>query len=216
MATSPERPTTPGAGDRSTGGMASSDVPYGAQRGYEIPPAYGAQPPDPAYGSQPGYGMDTGFAVQPEQSVVVAPSGGASSPPTSARDLSQTAKQTANQVKDRAVERADQAFSQQKHAWAGQVEGLAQSLHRAAGSMEQDQQAAPLARYAHNAADSLSRLSSNLRDRDLRDLVDDVQQMARRQPGLFIGGALALGFGLVRFLKSSARKTDRRVTEGGV
>jgi hypothetical protein len=61
-----------------------------------------------------------------------------------------------------------------------------------------------VARYAEQAADQIDRLSRRLRDKDIGELMNDAQQLARRQPALFVGGAFALGLLGARFLKSSA------------
>ena len=61
-----------------------------------------------------------------------------------------------------------------------------------------------VARYAEQAADQIERFSQGLRDKDIGQLMNDAQQLARRQPALFVGGAFALGLLGARFLKSSA------------
>jgi len=62
-----------------------------------------------------------------------------------------------------------------------------------------------LADYASQAADQIERLSQRLREREIGEMLDDVQRLARSQPALFIGGAFALGLIAARFLKSSSR-----------
>ena len=42
-----------------------------------------------------------------------------------------------------------------------------------------------------------------MREKDVRQLVGEVQDFARRQPTLFFGGAVLLGFAALRFLKSA-------------
>lgn len=52
----------------------------------------------------------------------------------------------------------------------------------------------------------------------MSQLVDETKQLARRQPALFVGGALALGFLSVRFFKSSPQQdtaTTGQTTPGG-
>lgn len=61
--------------------------------------------------------------------------------------------------------------------------------------------AAPL---LETAADGLDH-AVELFDHDARELVDAMQRFARTQPAMFYGGALVLGLGAGRFLKSSAR-----------
>jgi len=60
-----------------------------------------------------------------------------------------------------------------------------------------------LAQYVDRAADQLDRFSTALREKDLDQLLHDAQQLARRQPALFIGGSFAVGLLAARFLKSS-------------
>jgi hypothetical protein len=53
-----------------------------------------------------------------------------------------------------------------------------------------------------------------MRNKDVGDLVGDIQQMARRKPALFIGGAFAVGLIGARFFKSSNR-TSYSSEQGG-
>ena len=46
-----------------------------------------------------------------------------------------------------------------------------------------------LADYAGKAADQLEQFSTRFRERDLTELMDDVNRFARRQPALFVGAA---------------------------
>ena len=64
------------------------------------------------------------------------------------------------------------------------------------------------ARYVEEAADQLERLSNNLRQKDVTELLADAQRLARRRPALFVGAAFALGLLGARFLKSSAEDID--------
>ena len=69
------------------------------------------------------------------------------------------------------------------------------------------QQHDTVARYAEQAADQIERFSQRLKEKDVSELLEDAQQLARRQPALFIGGAFALGLLGARFLKSSAPRS---------
>jgi hypothetical protein len=62
-----------------------------------------------------------------------------------------------------------------------------------------------IARYVEQAADQIDRLSRRLRDKDITQLIGDVQRLSRRQPAAFVGGAFAVGLVAARFFKSSAR-----------
>ena len=63
-----------------------------------------------------------------------------------------------------------------------------------------------VAQYAEKAADQIERFSQRLKEKDVSELLNDAQQLARRQPALFIGGAFALGLLGARFLKSSSAR----------
>jgi hypothetical protein len=85
------------------------------------------------------------------------------------------------------------------------------SLGSVAGAVRQtsrqlrEQQNETLAQYVEKAADQLERFSNSLRDKDVTELLQDAQRLARRQPALFIGGSFAAGLLAARFLKSSRR-----------
>ncbi len=63
-----------------------------------------------------------------------------------------------------------------------------------------------VARTVHEAARRVEGLSDNLPNRNINELIESAAQLARAQPALFIGGSVAAGFALARFVKSSARQ----------
>ncbi|MBV8202800.1 MAG: hypothetical protein JOZ15_19460 [Acidobacteria bacterium] len=67
-----------------------------------------------------------------------------------------------------------------------------------------------LCELAERAAQQVERASRYLRRSELRDVVRDVEDLARRRPVAFVGGSLATGLLLARFLKSSG---ERRLPE---
>jgi hypothetical protein len=60
------------------------------------------------------------------------------------------------------------------------------------------------------AAEGLDHVSGAVRTRDLDDLMESVEGFARRQPVVFLGSAVLAGFGLARFVKSSAERRRGR------
>jgi hypothetical protein len=60
-----------------------------------------------------------------------------------------------------------------------------------------------IARYVDRAADQVEEWSQRLREKDVEELMTDIQRLARRRPAVFIGSAFALGLLGARFLKSS-------------
>lgn len=71
-----------------------------------------------------------------------------------------------------------------------------------------------VARYAEQAADQIERLSERIKDKDIGELLNDAQRLARQRPALFVGGAFAVGLLGARFMKSSAEPDDYSSSSG--
>jgi polyhydroxyalkanoate synthesis regulator phasin len=113
-------------------------------------------------------------------------------------ELGKTAKSMAADATDR----AGSAMNEQKNASANYLGRVAQVVERAAGEFDNEMPYA--AQYIRQAASQIDTVATAVRQRDIRELVGEVQELARRQPTLFFGGAVVLGFAALRFLKSSA------------
>jgi hypothetical protein len=59
-----------------------------------------------------------------------------------------------------------------------------------------------VAGYADSAAREMERVADGLAHRELGDELSEVEDFARRRPGLFYGFALLAGFAAIRFLRS--------------
>jgi hypothetical protein len=59
-----------------------------------------------------------------------------------------------------------------------------------------------VARYADHAADRVERFSRSLHEQRWGDIIDDVEDVARRRPALFILGTVAVGFLVGRLLSA--------------
>jgi hypothetical protein len=101
--------------------------------------------------------------------------------------------------------------------WSDATSGIGEfagALRNAARQID-DGRSPTTARFARQAADSLERISGNLRGRDLDSVVREVEGFARAQPALFLGAAVAAGFLAIRFLKSSNTETSSSTSQGG-
>jgi uncharacterized protein YjbJ (UPF0337 family) len=133
------------------------------------------------------------------------------------REVTSQAKETVGQVTEQAQQAAgqvvDQARQQVSSRLAGQKDRAAEGLTSVAQALrqtsqhlrEQDQQ--NVTGYIESAASQVERVSNYLKHNDLGGLIDDVEQFARRQPALFLGGTFVLGLLGARFLKSSRPAT---------
>lgn len=133
-----------------------------------------------------------------------APIAGTTIETESEQPLAEAGRETA-QTAGRLVERATDTGLRQ--ADRGR-EKTAEGLHRLAGEMRtistdlQSQQPA-IATVAEAAAEQTERIATYLRDTDARQIINNVEEAARRQPLLFVGGAFVLGLAAARFLKAA-------------
>jgi len=114
-----------------------------------------------------------------------------------------TAQEKAAPVIDKAKDQVRTQITTQKERATGSLESVASVLHQTSQHL-QDQGQGAVGEYADTAAQQIERLSQYLRDRDVDQMVMEVEGFARRQPALFLGGAFVLGVALARFLKSSS------------
>ena len=133
-----------------------------------------------------------------------------------ASDLGSEAKQLAQDVAGRARDTAEDRLSSGKERAARSLGSVADALRHTGEHLRlQDEESLPS--YIDQAAEKLELASGYLRDKDLSDVVGDIERFARREPALFIGGAFALGLLGGRFLKSSAsgRRSNEELARGG-
>ncbi len=146
--------------------------------------------------------MESGSRYETTTSSGVSPEGGSTD----------RLKDTAGDAVDRATETAQKAVgtkveSQLERA-ADMLDHVADAVRKTGDQLQAEQP--QVGGAAHAAADQVERASSFLRQSDMQSIVGEVEDFARRQPVLFVGGALALGALAARFLKASpARRPDR-------
>lgn len=128
-----------------------------------------------------------------------------------ASDLAQSAtdvvKTHAGNMADSAKEIASDAgtklrasVTEQKAVGADYVGNVANIIRRTA--LEFDGEIPQAGHYIRKAAAQLDNVSQALRNKDVSELVGNVQDFARKQPTAFLGAAVLIGFAAVRFLKS--------------
>jgi gas vesicle protein len=119
-----------------------------------------------------------------------------------ASELVDAAKDVASQATDK----FKQTVEGQKHAGAEYVGSLADTIRRAAREFDAD---LPIAgTYIRRAASQVEGVADTIKTGNFNDLVRGAQSFARRQPTAFLGMAVLAGFGVVRFLKSSANDPE--------
>lgn len=126
-------------------------------------------------------------------------------------ELKGRARDSAADVKGAAAKRAESLFDNQKNAAAEQTHKLSQVLHKMGDEFDQQQQTT-FSRWANQLADQTDRMSDQLRHQDLQRLLHNAGAYSRREPMLFMGGAIAAGFVVSRFLRSSRRHSHDDIT----
>jgi len=105
----------------------------------------------------------------------------------------------ASQATSRAAEigqKAAAAIDDKRDAVARGIASAASTLHAQAEDLPGEK----AARAAHSAAAAMDRAADYVRDQDVTAMLSDVQQAAKRNPGVVILAAAALGFLLARAL----------------
>jgi hypothetical protein len=115
----------------------------------------------------------------------------------------------AGSIVGRVRERAAAQINTQKDRATDGLGGVAQAVRQSTQQLR-DQQHETVAGYVEQAADQIERLSRRLKEKDVGELVQDAQRLARRQPALFVGSAFALGLVGARFFKSSSTRDEDR------
>jgi len=134
---------------------------------------------------------------------------------TSADTLRNQASDMADKAKDFASqtgEKVKQVVDDQRGIGADYVDNLADTMRRAAREFDSD---LPIAgAYIRKAAAQIENVSDAVRTGDLEEILKGAQSFARRQPTAFLGLSVLAGFGVVRFLKSSAGSSSQSSGSG--
>ncbi|MFA5531801.1 MAG: hypothetical protein WDA11_14190 [Thiohalomonadaceae bacterium] len=118
-----------------------------------------------------------------------------------ARNVAEQTRGEAERIAHEATAAGRDIMDRQRASVASELDTIVKALKKASEALQDEKQDA-IADYTRRAADGLARFSGDLRDKDLGTLINRVNDYARRQPGVFLSGALAAGFMLSRFLKS--------------
>jgi hypothetical protein len=103
---------------------------------------------------------------------------------------------------NRVRERAGEQLTNQKNRATQGIGTIAQAVRSTTDDLREHQHET-IAEYVTRAADQLDRLSTRLQNKEVSELFRDAQNLARRQPVMFVGSAFVLGLLGARFMKSS-------------
>jgi hypothetical protein len=100
-----------------------------------------------------------------------------------------------------ARERGMEQLEGAKGQLAEGAERVASAVDRTADALEDDGDSA-ISGFGHSVASLMRQLAGGLRERDIDDFARELADLARRNPGVFLAGSVALGFGIARFFKA--------------
>ena len=122
---------------------------------------------------------------------------------TAAASVSTDAKNYAGSVASDAAGAFKEAVESNKTAGADAIANIAHSVKEAADGIEK--QSPQVAGMVRSAAEGVERISSDIRDRNVGELLDSVTKFAQRQPAAFFGVGILAGVVLTRIMRSSDR-----------
>ena len=129
----------------------------------------------------------------------------------SAKQAASQAKQAASDVIDQAKDQATSRADEQRQTVASGFQAVAHAFQSMGDDLGKRDEG-PVAQYAAEIGQAVGgqveRLATYLRERDVRHLITDAEDFARRSPAVFLGTAFVLGLAASRFLKSSRPAPD--------
>jgi len=125
------------------------------------------------------------------------------------RDVKNQVVDQAKNTLQQARERAGSSLGESKNQLADQIGGVAEALRRTTENLRSEDQGR-IAGLTDTLARQVDQVSNYLRNKDARAMRYDLENVARRQPAVMIGGALLLGLIGARFFKSSERRRGRQ------
>jgi hypothetical protein len=108
-----------------------------------------------------------------------------------------------------ARDRGMQELEGAKGQLAEGAERVASAVDRTADALEEDGDNA-ISGFGHSVASLMRQLAGGLRERDVEDFARELADLARRNPGVFLAGSVALGFGIARFFKARVPQSSYR------
>lgn len=126
-------------------------------------------------------------------------------------DAKGKAHDLASQAQEKVTQQVRAGVNRGTNRAADALGSVAQSLVFSSQQLrDQDQRA--IGGYVERAANKVEQLADYVQNTDAGQMADRVENFARREPALFLGGAFALGLLGARFLKSSRRAQPQQRT----
>ncbi len=116
-------------------------------------------------------------------------------------------REHAGEFKDEVLRNGRRVINQSKDTAADVIIDFADALGSAAGELDRKNRK-DSAEYLRSASRLAREFSSTLREQDMSELVDQAASYGKRQPLLFLGGAVIAGFAVTRLLQSGNKHKE--------
>ena len=129
------------------------------------------------------------------------------SPPESTGGTTEELRSDAQQLGSSASNRIHSEVDARKGAAANQVKSVSSAFDKAANELDND---APqwLKSAFEQGATQVRRFADTLEQKDSREILNDLQTLARNNPGTFLAGCAAVGFAAARVIKAGGSETS--------
>ena len=121
-------------------------------------------------------------------------------------EAGQEATQSVGMLAERATGLGFQQADKARTQAADGLEQVTESIRRVSMDLETDQP--QIANVVTTAADQAERVAEYLRTTDARQILSTVEDVARKQPLIFLGGAFVLGLAASRLLKAAGGQKE--------
>lgn len=124
------------------------------------------------------------------------------SPSENGGGMSDELRSDAKQISKTASNRIHSELDARKGDAAHQAKSVSSAIDRAAGELNDAPQW--LQSAFQQGATQVRRFADTLEQKDSREILNDVRNLARQNPGTFLAGCAALGFAAARIFKAGA------------
>jgi ElaB/YqjD/DUF883 family membrane-anchored ribosome-binding protein len=165
-------------------------------------------------GGTAGGGASSGFIGSGDVAVLGDDTGGTASGSSGGgtAPVKQQLREGASSLKGQATDKIRGYAEDGKARATSALEDFSNVVNEAAQSID-ERLGAEYGNYARRAATAVSGVADTLRTREVDELFDDARNVIRKSPALAIGAAAAVGFALVRLIKSGMPEDQQREVE---
>lgn len=128
--------------------------------------------------------------------------------PTQQNSLRSELRDDVKKMTSSATERVQNEFEARKGPAAEQVRGVSSALQSAAGELGNNGAPDWLKSGVERGAQHFGTLADRVENKDPRELLADVNAVARNNPGTFLAGCAALGFAAARVFKAGGQNAS--------